>query len=105
MGISRRSFMKETAALIAAPAAARWQAPGAPRDSSPQLKLDKSYTLQNRFGIEVAIEPKFGRYFVRFMGESWYGLGMVSLLVGKRWFRSSEGTDSSEAHDDELHPK
>jgi len=50
----------------------------------------RTYSLQNRFGISVAVEPSEGRYTVRYNGQSWFGPGIVSVLANKRWYRSAD---------------
>lgn len=47
------------------------------------------YSLQNRFGISVSFEPKTGAYAVDYHKRSWFGPGIVSILINKRWYRSS----------------
>jgi hypothetical protein len=50
----------------------------------------KTYSLENKFGISVSVEPDVGRYSVRYNGQSWFGLGIVSVLANKRWYRSGD---------------
>jgi hypothetical protein len=50
----------------------------------------RKYSLQNKFGLSVSVEPSEGRYSVRYHGQSWFGPGIVSVLVNKRWYRSGD---------------
>jgi hypothetical protein len=47
------------------------------------------YSLQNGFGMSVSVEPKTGDYSVLLNGQQWFGPGRVSVLSGKRWYRST----------------
>lgn len=45
-------------------------------------------TLENKFGISVAIDGDAGQYQVLLYGKPWVGKGIVSVLVDKQWYRS-----------------
>src|SRR5271157_3260384 len=49
----------------------------------------ESYSLKNSFGMSVSIRPDVGDYLVVYQGQQWLGQGTVSVLVGKRWYRSA----------------
>lgn len=53
-------------------------------------ELDPTYSLKNKFGISVVVDPEAGRYSVNYNGQSWFGPGIVSVLVNRRWYRSAE---------------
>ena len=55
---------------------------------NPDLSKD-IHSLQNKFGISVTFEPKTGVYTVDYKQGSWFGPGIVSVLVNRRWYRSS----------------
>lgn len=45
--------------------------------------------LGNQTGLAVRIDTQKGTYTVTDNGQSWLGEGRVSILVGKRWYRSA----------------
>lgn len=45
--------------------------------------------LENQTGLAVRIDTQKGTYTVTDDGQSWLGEGMVSILVGTRWYRSA----------------
>jgi hypothetical protein len=59
-------------------------------DSLPPKMHETTGRLENRFGISVWFDPAKGRYFVGCFGESWFGIGIVSVLADNRWYRSSK---------------
>jgi hypothetical protein len=50
----------------------------------------KTFSLHNKFGLSVSIDPSQGLYRTTYKGRSWMGLGMVSVLVRNRWYRSAD---------------
>lgn len=54
----------------------------AQRPAAPQ-------SLRNNAGIVLSVDANAGRYTVTYRGQSWFGPGIVSVLVGKRWYRST----------------
>jgi hypothetical protein len=50
----------------------------------------KVYSLQNKFGIAVAINATQGEYLTTYKGRSWLGPGIVSVLAKSRWYRSAD---------------
>ena len=60
--------------------------------SSPVRAADagRTYSIQNKFGIRVSVEPKTGIYSVTYKGQNWFGIGIVSVLQNKRWYRSAD---------------
>jgi hypothetical protein len=51
---------------------------------------EKVYSLRNKFGISVSVDPHAGGYSVTYKGESWLGPGIVSVLSNNRWYRSAD---------------
>ena len=58
------------------------------RDNVP-VDYKSAYSLQNSLGISVSFDPQAGSYSVNFNNQSWLGPGIVSVLINKRWYRSS----------------
>jgi hypothetical protein len=48
------------------------------------------YSLENNFGVSLAVNPSEGVYIVQYGGERWLGKGLVSVLESKRWYRSAQ---------------
>ena len=48
------------------------------------------YSLRNAFGMSVSVRPAAGDYLVAINGQQWMGRGIVSVLAGKRWYRSAD---------------
>lgn len=46
-------------------------------------------TMRNDHGLALSINVRQGTYTVRYRGKPWLGKGLVSVLVGKKWYRSA----------------
>ena len=75
--------------------------------SSPLRAADvgRTYSIQNKFGISVSVEPKAGTYSVTYKGQNWFGTGIVSVLQNKRWYRSTDVKYSDAAEYDRASSK
>jgi hypothetical protein len=64
--------------------------PAQQANPTPSLAQQREHSLENKFGISLAVNPKEGSYTLQFGGERWLGKGLVSVLENKRWCRSAE---------------
>ena len=58
--------------------------------SVPPSAAERTYLLQDKFGISVSVDLQTGLYSVQYNGQSWFGPGIVSVLANKRWYRSAD---------------
>jgi len=56
---------------------------------SPPSAAEQRYSLQNTFGLALAVDAKTGSYAVQYGGERWLGAGHVSVLENKQWYGSA----------------
>src|SRR5579872_2462648 len=94
--LTRREFGKTVASGIGAISACKKGAAFIQQTtsiSSPDQK--REYSLENKFGISLAVNTEEGFYTIRYGGERWLGKGIASVLENKRWYRSAELKDPS----------
>jgi hypothetical protein len=90
-GLTRRQFGKTIASGMAALSTPMGLAMPIPQAHPDPFSFgQRSYSLENKFGISLAFNPAEGAYTVRCGGESWLGKGLVSVLENKRWYRSAQ---------------
>jgi len=89
--LTRRQFGKTVASTIGALSAPMDFAIASQQGTSAASPAQqREYSLENKFGISLTVNPKEGSYAVRYGGERWLGNGLVSMLANKRWSRSAE---------------
>jgi hypothetical protein len=92
---NRRQFLREgvggaTLAIAGPTVASDSSSVASGQTETKPSSVKKRYSLQNKFGVSVSVEPDIGRYYVTYQGESWFGTGIVSVLAENRWYRSAD---------------
>ena len=89
--LTRRQFAKTVASgigVLSTPLGLAIPIPQA--HPAPFTAEQQQYSLANKFGISLTINPKEGFYTVQYGDERWLGEGLVSVLENKRWYRSAQ---------------